>query len=103
MRCYRADGEGIILSVRLTPKGGRDAIDGIITLASGEDVVAARVRAAPDKGAANAALVTLLAKALGRPKTAVSLVSGTTARLKRVRITGDPLALGRTVDGWPRR
>jgi uncharacterized protein YggU (UPF0235/DUF167 family) len=61
------------------------------------------VRAAPDKGAANLALVVLLADVFGRPKTAVSLVAGATARLKQVRIAGDIKALEAAIARWPRR
>ena len=52
-----------------------------------------RVKAVPDKGKANAAVIALLAKAMGVPKAAVTLVSGDTARLKTVAIAGDPAAL----------
>ncbi|MEI9804305.1 MAG: DUF167 family protein [Pseudolabrys sp.] len=56
---------GLTLAVRLTPKGGRDAIDGIETLADGRSVLKARVRAAPSEGEANDALCRLIAKAAG--------------------------------------
>ena len=56
---------GIMLTVRLTPKGGSDAIDGIETMADGRAVLKARVRAAPSDGEANAALVKLVARTLG--------------------------------------
>ncbi|MGA7426797.1 MAG: DUF167 family protein, partial [Rhodoplanes sp.] len=48
--------DGLIVTVRLTPRGGSDAIDGVETLADGRAVLKARVRAAPSDGAANAAL-----------------------------------------------
>src|SRR5436309_2729045 len=102
MPCHWPDKDGIVLSVRLTPKGGRDAIDGLATLGDGREVVAARVRAAPDKGAANDALVALLAGAFRRPKSRVTVVAGATARLKQVRVAGDPPVLAAIVAGWPR-
>ncbi len=52
-----------------------------------------RVNAVPDKGKANAAVAALLAKALGVPKSAVSVVSGETARMKTLDVAGDGAAL----------
>ena len=86
-------GDHLRLSVRLTPRGGRDAIDGIETLADGRSVLKLRVRAAPSDGEANAALVALLARELGLPRSGVKLSAGATARLKTVALTGDPQAL----------
>src|SRR3990172_8151713 len=80
---------GITLSVRLTPKGGRDTIDGIDILADGRPVLKARVRAAPSEGEANEALCRLIAKAAGVPPRDVALVAGATARIKRLAIAGD--------------
>ena len=75
--------------MRLTPKGGRDAIDGIEQLADGRSVLKARVRAAPSEGEANAALCRLIARALGVPPRDVTLTAGATARIKRLTIAGD--------------
>jgi uncharacterized protein (TIGR00251 family) len=85
--------EGVLVMVRLTPKGGRDAIEGIETLSDGRAVMRARVRALPMDGEANAALCRLLAKALGIPPRNVALVGGATSRIKRVKVVGDPRAL----------
>jgi hypothetical protein len=79
---------GLAVVVRLTPKGGRDAIDGVEQLADGRSVLKARVRAAASEGEANAALVALLARALGVPPRDVTLVAGATARIKRLTIAG---------------
>lgn len=84
---------GVVVAVRLTPRGGRDALDGVATLADGQVVLKARVRAAPTEGEANAALVALLAEAAGVPKSSVGLIAGQTARIKRLAITGDPATL----------
>jgi uncharacterized protein YggU (UPF0235/DUF167 family) len=80
---------GVALAVRLTPKGGRDAIDGIELLADGRSVLKVRVRVAPSEGEANAALVRLLAKAVGVPPRDVTLAAGATARVKRLTISGN--------------
>ncbi|KAA5603300.1 DUF167 family protein [Blastochloris sulfoviridis] len=90
---WRAVGGGLTVTVRLTPRGGRDALDGLAQLSDGRRVVAARVRAVPEAGAANAALLTLIADALGVARRDVELVAGATGRLKTLHVTGDPAAL----------
>ncbi|MCK0197518.1 DUF167 family protein [Ancylobacter sp. 6x-1] len=84
---------GLTLAVRATPRGGRDAIEGIVELSDGRRVVKARVAVAAEDGKANAALAKLVAKAAGVPASAVSLTHGATARLKIFHIAGDPAAL----------
>ena len=102
MACFRVEADGIVLVVRLTPRADRDAIDGVGRLADGSEVALARVRAVPDSGEANAALVALLAKLLGRPKSAVAVARGATQRLKQVRISGDANMLSATISNWPK-
>jgi len=87
--------DGIELAVRLTPKGGRDQIDGPVEGGDGHRYLAVRVASAPVEGAANASLIGFLAKRWRLPKSAISLVSGQTARLKRLRVTCDDTALAR--------
>lgn len=77
-----------MLAVRLTPRAGADRIDGWETDAAGRRHLKARVRAAPVDGEANAALETLLAKALGVPRSSVRVVRGASARLKQVAVDG---------------
>jgi uncharacterized protein (TIGR00251 family) len=84
---------GLVVSVRLTPKGGRDEVGGIDTLADGRCVLKARVRAAPTEGQANAALIQLLAKTLDVARSKVTLAAGESARIKRIAIEGDGKAL----------
>jgi len=74
--------------VRLTPRGGRDAVDGWGHDAAGAAWLRVRVAAAPTDGAANAALQRLIAKALNRPKSAVRIVSGAQSRVKQLEIDG---------------
>ena len=91
---WRYSTGGISVALRVTPRGGRDAIDGIETLADGRSVVKVRVRAIAEGGEANRAVIELLAKALGVPKARVRLLSGATSRLKQIAVDGDPAALG---------
>lgn len=86
------------LSIRLTPNGGRDAIEGVETDAAGDSYLKARVRAVPEGGKANKALVELVAKTFGLPKSAIRFVSGETARKKILRIDGDPEDLRRKIE-----
>jgi uncharacterized protein len=79
---------GLALTVRLTPRGGRDAIDGIEQLSDGRSVLKARVRAAPTEGEANDALCRLIAKTLGVPPRDVAMSAGATSRIKRLVISG---------------
>jgi uncharacterized protein len=94
---WRYSTVGISVALRVTPRGGRDDIDGIETLANGRSVVKVRVRAIAEVGEANRAVTELLAKALGVPKARVKILSGTTSRLKQVAIDGDPRSLGDTL------
>ena len=75
--------EELHLPVRLTPRGGRDAIDGV----SG-GILLARVAAAPVDGAANVALLRLIAAQLEVPPSAVHLMRGATSRTKVVVVEG---------------
>ena len=90
--------DGLLLTVRLTPKGGRDALDGIAQLSDGRAVLKARVRAAASEGEANSALVRLIARTLAVPPTCVSLIAGETARIKRFKITGNAGALATNLE-----
>jgi uncharacterized protein (TIGR00251 family) len=94
MDAWRPSTAGISVSVRVTPRGGRDDIDGIETLADGRRVVKLRVRAVAEGGEANRAVTEYLARALGVPKSSVRLVSGATSRLKQVAVDGDAAKLG---------
>ena len=98
MAWYRAEADGLLLFVRLTPRGGRDAIDGPAPLADAREVLVVRVRVAPEDGAANAALIALIAKTFKVSKSAVTLMAGPASRVKQVRIAGDPTLLSTVAD-----
>jgi uncharacterized protein YggU (UPF0235/DUF167 family) len=66
----------------VTPRAAHDEL----TLEGGE--LRARLHAPPVDGAANAALISLLAARLKLPKAALEIVRGATARRKTVAITG---------------
>ncbi|TMJ51100.1 MAG: DUF167 domain-containing protein [Alphaproteobacteria bacterium] len=91
---WRTSTGGISVALRVTPRGGRDDIDGVVTLAGGRSVVKVRVRAVAEGGEANRAVTELLARALRLPKAKVRLLSGATSRMKQIAIDGDPAKLG---------
>lgn len=76
------------LAVRLTPGAASDRIDGWDADAEGRRVLKVRVRARPIEGEANDALIKLLAKALGVPKSAVAIQRGGQSRTKILVIDG---------------
>ncbi|WP_374513408.1 DUF167 family protein [Brevundimonas sp.] len=76
------------LAVRLTPGASADCIEGWDVDAEGRPVLKVRVRARPVEGEANAALLKLLAKTLGVPKSAVSLERGGQSRTKMIAVAG---------------
>ena len=95
--CYRLSPTGLSLFVRVTPNAGRDAIEGVEIRDDGTAVLRLRVKAVPDKGRANAAVIALLAKALGIPKSAITLTAGDTARQKTLALAGDGPALAAAI------
>lgn len=91
---WRYAAHGIMVAVRVTPRGGRDAVDGIEELANGKSVVKVRVRVAAEGGEANRAVTELFAELLRVPKSRVRVASGVTSRVKQLTIEGDPKQLG---------
>ncbi len=96
---FRISPGKITFAVRLTPKGGRDAIEGWQSGASG-DYLKVRVSAPPHEGAANEALIALMARALGVAKSKVRIAAGASARMKRVEVEGDADALAARMAQW---
>lgn len=84
--------DGLILRVRVTPKSSKDMVEGLEATAQGP-ALKVRVRAVPDKGAANVAVAETVAEWLGVAKSGVTLVSGSTARVKSLAIAGDGAVL----------
>lgn len=90
--------------MRLTPKSSADTVEGPAEGPEARLYLKVRVRAVPEDGRANRALEKLLAKWLGVAPRDVSVVSGTTSRLKTVLVSGDAEALtaklNDMVHGW---
>ncbi|MEO5964427.1 MAG: DUF167 domain-containing protein [Candidatus Limnocylindrales bacterium] len=81
-------------AVRLTPRGGTDHVDGVV-----DGTLRARVTAPAIEGAANQALLRLIADELGVPKRDVRLVAGASSRTKLLVVDGIPA--DRVLERWP--
>lgn len=77
----KADGNAVLLSVKVVPGASRTCYQGVLG-----DRAKIAVAAPPEKGKANKAVVALLAKLLNAPVRNISVVSGITSMRKTVRI-----------------
>ena len=90
---FRPGRGGQLLALRVTPRASRNGITGLHAAVDGQVSLALKVTAVPDKGRANQAVIEVLAKAAGLPKSAFSIVSGETDRNKTVLVAGNTAAL----------
>ncbi|MGI4877356.1 MAG: DUF167 family protein [Janthinobacterium lividum] len=86
---------GVRLTVRVSPRGGRNAVEGLTPDADGKPQLSVRVAAAPVDGEANDAVEATVARWLGVKPREVEVTGGLTARTKQLLIDGDPVALVR--------
>jgi len=84
----------------LQPRASDSRIVGIERSADGAARLRARVTAPPSEGAANEALIRLLAKSLGIAASRISIAQGAADRRKLVMIEGDPAALEEKLRPW---
>ena len=89
----RRSADTLTFRVRLTPRGGRDAVKGWSLSADGTEHLKARVSVAPQDGKANAALIALLSKTLGVARSRIRIVGGEAARLKTIQISPAPASV----------
>ncbi len=93
-------GDGLRLAVRLTPRGGRAGVYGIKPDAEGRPLLHLRVAAPPVEGAANEALIAMVAKALGLRKADIVIEAGETGRVKRLHLAGDADKIAQRLMAW---
>ena len=91
---------GVRVRLRLTPRAGRNAVDGVDRDAAGRHRIRIRVTAVAEKGRANAAMIKLLAKAWAVPAGSISVTAGATDRNKTVLVAGEAAALQRRLETW---
>ncbi len=99
MSFWTAIDGGVRVRLKVRPQARRVGIDGVVPDRDGE-ALAVSVTAAPEDGKANAAVITLLATALGVAKSAISVTQGAAARRKTIHVVGDSVALAATLDSW---
>jgi uncharacterized protein (TIGR00251 family) len=87
---FRRTGNGLRLSVRVTPGASRTEVAGLKADAQGRTALSVRLAAPPVDGAANKALIAFLAKALGVRKADITIRSGETSRSKTLDVAGEP-------------
>ena len=83
-----ARADTVQLRLRLTPKSSRDAVIGLAQAPDGP-AIKATVRAVPQDGAANTAVLMLVAKWLRMPKSSITLSAGTKSRTRILTIVAD--------------
>lgn len=88
MTFWRTVTDGIEVFVRVTPNAKTEEIGAPVTRDDGSTWLQVRVRAVPDKGRANKAVIALMAGALDVPKSAISIATGETSRQKVLHIEG---------------
>ena len=91
---------GLSFRVHARPGARRDAIEELRPEADGGVALRISVRAAAERGKANAAIVKLLAEEWSLPRRAFSLVAGAADRRKTFHLEGEPKALLTRLENW---
>lgn len=81
--------DGVVAQLRVTPKSSADQLAGLHAAADGSVSLQLKVRAQPEKGKANTAVIALMANWLGLPKSRLEIVAGHADRRKSLLIRGD--------------
>ncbi|HEY7690497.1 MAG TPA: DUF167 family protein [Dongiaceae bacterium] len=92
--------DGVRVRLRVQPRARRNRVDGVVAEADGGAALKVAVTAAPESGAANEAVIALLAKEWATAKSALTLVSGAADRRKTVKLAGDPQRLATQLNDW---
>ena len=100
MKPYSTVQGGVRLALRLSPRASRTEVDGIVQDAEDRPLLKLRLAAPPVDGAANAALISLLAKALSLRKADITIRSGETSRTKILHLAGEPQIILQKLDAW---
>jgi len=96
---FRTCTDGLFLFVRVTPKSQQDRISGLEDF-DNQTRLKVRLRALPSDGEANKSLCRVVARWLGVPKSAVTLVSGGAGRNKKLLVNGESDRLKESIENW---
>ena len=91
---------GVEVALRVTPRAAQQRAQGLVRDAAGRLRIKIGVTAAPEDGRANEAVIRLLAKAWGVPRSSLDVISGRRDRSKLLRVAGDPAALAARLSAW---
>jgi len=97
---FRLTDDGVRVGLRVQPRARRNRVDGLVAEADGGMALKVAVTPAPEDGKANAAVIALLAKAWGLPKSAFTVVAGASDRRKIIHLQGDPARLMQALEPW---
>lgn len=97
-RPYACVPGGVRLNVRARPNASKSSIDGPVQRDDNTMALAIRVTAQPERGKANAAIATLLAKTLGLRKTDITCFAGKSTKSKVFHLAGDPESISAKID-----
>lgn len=100
---FRIAADGIRIRVVAHPGARHDAVEGLRAEADGGVALRVAVRAAPEGGKANEAVIRLLAREWGIPRRSLRLVSGAGDRRKSFHLSGEPKALLAHLQSWLRQ
>ena len=81
---------GVELAVRAKPRSSRSGVESVVTDTDGTSWLVVRVTVPAEDGKANSAIIAEVARSLQLSRSAVTLITGHTARRKRLMIEGDP-------------
>ena len=97
---FSAAADGVQIRLRVQPRARRNQVDGLAAMPDGRLALKVAVTAPPEDGKANAAVIALLAKAWGQPKSAFTVVAGAADRCKIIHLQGDPARLMQALEPW---
>lgn len=99
---FKIHTSGLTVAIRLTPNARNTGFGGLMDVADNKTALKVSINAVPEDGKANKELIAFLAKSWKLPKSALSILSGHTSRLKIILIEGDGKQILAQLSAWLR-